>query len=233
MALLLCDIDGTLLRPVGLGRRAFEGAVADLFGRLPEGPRFPYDGLLDTQIARMTLEAMGVEASSDVLGRLLDGYVARLETERPPDPASLRLPGVEAFLTEAAARGHRLALLTGNVRRGAEIKLAMADLDRHFPRDAAGALLGAFGDDAPDRPSLAPLALQRCAGAGRAGGAAWIVGDSPRDVETAKASGLRCAAVATGLTPAHALEALEPDLVLAGLDRAESLWPLLEEERPA
>jgi hypothetical protein len=35
---------------------------------------------------------------------------------------------------------------------------------------------------------------------------------------------------ATGL---HALEALEPDLVLAGLDRASSLWPLLEEERPA
>lgn len=232
MALLLFDIDGTLLRPVGLGRRAFEEALEGLYGRREPGERFLFDGLLDTQIARRTLEQMGVPATDPEVSRLLEAYVQRLRHQPAPAPGDLRCPGVPAVLAEASSRGHHLALLTGNVREGAEVKLAFAGLDAFFrqgPRDCA--LLGAFGEDSPERPGLVPVALDRCGAAfGRrfAPSQTWIVGDSPRDIDAARGGGVRCAAVATGLASAGALMEHGPDLLLRDLSDPHGLWDAVE-----
>ena len=230
MALLLFDIDGTLLKPVGLGRGAFEAALREATGA--DGPvGFTFDGLLDTQIAARALEQRGRPASPEAVGRLLKSYLARLAAADPP-PGDLACPGVRSVLAGVSARGHHAALVTGNLRQGAAIKLGLASLDSHFRSDGASSpLLGAFGDEAQERWELIPLAVARCVEAfGRpfSPRETWVVGDSSRDVEAARRAGVRCAAVATGLTPYDGLAQLGPEVLLRDLADPAPLWDALE-----
>ena len=236
VALLLFDIDGTLIRPMGVGRRAFERALGELYAGRSRQP-FPFDGLLDTQIALKTLVAMGIEPTARAVEDLLALYIRRLKDERPPNPEEHLCPGAAALLASAPSRGHDLALLTGNVSQGALLKLAFMGLDGHFRAGREGGdLLGAFGEDAQARAGLVPVAVARCE---RAFGKrfpperTWLVGDSPRDVEAARGAGVRCAAVATGLTEPSVLQALKPDLFLLDLSDPAPLWAALNQGTPA
>ena len=231
MALLLFDIDGTLIRPMGLGRRAFEEALREIHGRVP-ADNFPFDGLLDTQIARQTLSILGLAPTARAVDNLLGRYIELLQGQPPSDPAACLCPGIPGVLDEATRRGHHLGLLTGNVREGARVKLSFMGLDGYFRPDGdPGVLLGAFGDDAEERAGLVPVALSRC---GRAFGEAfpaettWIIGDSPRDVAAARAGRTRCAAVATGLASLKDLAATGPDLLLSDLSYPRPLWACVE-----
>jgi len=224
MALLLFDIDGTLLAPRGLGRRAFEGAVRALYGRLPS-ESFPYDGLMDAAIAERTLTLLGAAPSQAAVDALLDEYARRLPAEAPAEADGHLCPGVPAVLAAARRRGHALGLLTGNLARTATVKLGFFDLSGYFPA-------GAFCGDAPDRGGLVPVAMARCARAyGRPFGAdeTWLVGDSVHDVRAARSADVRCAAVATGNTPARHLAAESPDLLLGDLADPLPLWAAAEE----
>lgn len=227
MALLLFDVDGTMIRPLGLGRRAFERALRERYGE-PPAASFSYDGMLDPQIAAQMLAQMGLDTRPAEVAALLDLYLRHLEGERPPQPGEYLCAGFPDLLDEARERGHLLALLTGNIREGARLKLAFFGLDRHFR--ASGNLLGAFGDDAEVRADLVPIAVARCAeafGRGFVPSETWLIGDSPRDVEAAVTSGVRCAAVATGTSPLSALEALHPDAAFCDFRDAAPLWEAL------
>jgi phosphoglycolate phosphatase len=226
MALLLFDIDGTLLTPRDIGRRAFQKALDDLHPERPPAPHFPYDGLLDPQIARRTLEAMGIPAGDGEVAALLDAYLSHLAEERPPSAEGYLCPGVPEILQEAVLRDHTLGILTGNVFRGARMKLDFFGLGGYFPS-------GAFGDDAPERWGLVPVALERVrnkAGGRFLEGETWIVGDSPRDLAAARSARARCVLVATGGTSKETLAALEPDLLLDNLSQGDSLWSTVEGE---
>ncbi len=233
MALLLFDIDGTLLRPLGMGRRAFEDAVLSLHGRLPKGTGFSYAGLLDTQIASGTLAALGLPHDRPSVKRLLDAYVACLKENPRPRREACLCPGVPGILDEALARGHRIALLTGNLHEGARVKLGACGILNYFaPNGGTGPLLGAFADDADERHGLVPVAMARCRsrfGEAFAPSETWIVGDSPRDVQAARLSGIRCAAVATGFTDLEGLRALGPDLAVADLSGNEVFFRSIQE----
>jgi phosphoglycolate phosphatase len=232
MGLLLFDIDGTMIRPMGLGRKAFESALQITYGRLPEGEPFPYDGLLDPMIARRTLEAMGLGATESEIRLILAAYVDCLRKQPPQDPDALLCPGFPSLLEDTKARGHSIALLTGNVREGAEAKLTWAGLAGHFrPRGPSSELLGAFGEDAVERSGLVPIAMERCRrtlGIAFTAEETWIVGDSAKDVQAAHAAGVRCAAVATGITGLEALQSLGPELALPDLSEPAPLWQAVE-----
>jgi phosphoglycolate phosphatase len=232
MALLLFDIDGTLIRPMGIGRRAFEKALLERYGRVPE-QRFPYDGMLDPQIAARTLGLLGVEPTSEEVDALLARYVELLAEERPSDVRAGLCAGLPDLLEMATARGHHIGLLTGNVHDGAKLKLSFFGLDRYFENGLG--LLGAFGGDAGTRAELVPVASERCSCAfGRAFPLeeTWLVGDSPRDVEAARGSGARCVAVATGWCALEDLAALGPDLALPDLGVAAPFWCAVEGTAP-
>ncbi len=219
MALLLFDIDGTLLRPLGIGRRAFERALRRLHGSVPS-ERFGYDGLLDPEIARQTLAQLGIPPEREAVDSLLKAYIEELAREPAPPRQEALCPGIPEVLEEARQRGHHLGLLTGNVRDGARIKIGLLGLLDFFRTAPELPLLGAFGEDAPERASLVPVALARCAaafGSDFERAHTWIVGDSRRDVAAAKAAGIRCAAVATGFTSLGELSMLGPELALPDL----------------
>jgi len=107
------------------------------------------------------------------------------------------------------------SVLTGNVRRMAEMKLRAVGLDAHLDLDA-----GAYGDSHEVRSELVHLARGNAArkyGRDFSGAATVLVGDTPLDVAAAQATGARAVAVATGGTKADELAESGADVVLPDL----------------
>jgi phosphoglycolate phosphatase len=219
--LLLFDIDGTL---VDCGRQPiapFTAALVEVFGTAGDVGGYNFAGCTDSQAVFDLMTGAGF-AAEEVRARLpamRDLYLLRLESTL--DRRLMRvLPGVEALLERLAARpGVQLALLTGNWEAGARTKLSRFDLNRFFP-------FGAFGSDGVQRSELPPIALARAArrlGRPVAPTEALVIGDSVQDVVCARAHGIPVLAVATGKTPAAALQAAGADWVVPELAAAEEL----------
>ena len=202
MKLVLFDIDGTLLWTDGVGRRALQRALLDEMGSTGPIDSYRFDGKTDPQIVRDLLSAAGVAEARITAGMdaVLQRYVERLEQAFAEHDATTRLmAGVPELLD--ALRPHEgegralVGLLTGNVERGAALKLRSAGLD---PGRFA---VGAFGSDSHHRPDLPAVAARRAAArTGRAfhGPDVVVLGDTPQDVTCGRPIGARAVAVATG-----------------------------------
>jgi phosphoglycolate phosphatase-like HAD superfamily hydrolase len=194
--LVLFDIDGTILRSNGAGRRAMLAALRDVFGTPgPEDHR--YDGKTDPQIVR---EVMRLEGHHDAhiderMDALMTLYLARLEDELQ-NVATLVHPGIFELLAALERRDDTiLGLLTGNLREGAYAKLRAAGIDPDRFR------VGAFGSDHEHRPELPAVARQRAEeelGVTLAGEDLVVIGDTPADIECGRSLGVRAIGVATG-----------------------------------
>ena len=211
--LLLWDIDGTLVTSGGAGARALRTALHHVFAI--DGPLDDIDfaGRTDRWILRTILQKFALPASEENLRRLLDAYLTTLPSELA-NPHARVLPGIPALLAATAGQpGFAQGLLTGNVRRGAQTKLAHHGLWDHFP-------FGAFGDDGELRPDLGPHALRRArdhTGTDFPAHRVWIIGDTAHDIACARTLSARVLAVATGGHPLAALAAHRPDALLADL----------------
>lgn len=223
MRLVLFDVDGTLLHCGRQVRPLFGAALEEVFGTAGDVHGYSFAGKTDPRIVLDLMQAAGVpeETVREALPRVREAFVRRLAAGLDPAGMTL-LPGVAELLDRLAADpAVALGLLTGNWRRGAEIKLAPFDLGRPFDWR-----LGAFGDDGVDRAELPPVAIARAAAAtGRTFRPedVLIVGDSAEDVACARAHGVACLAVATGWTPAADLTAAGATAVVADLPEAERL----------
>jgi phosphoglycolate phosphatase-like HAD superfamily hydrolase len=187
--LVLFDIDGTLLRPVGVGRRALTRTFAELFGRPEVFDGVSFTGSTDRDIFRAGLAAADQPEArlSEVETRYLCCLSEEVQqTGDAADPAMVRL--VESL---AARPLVQLGLVTGNVRAAAAIKLAPSGLGRYFPR-------GAFGCESSDRAELVRLAIQRTresTGCELPAHRICHVGDAASDVLAAKANGIIAVAI--------------------------------------
>jgi len=222
---LLFDIDGTLLSTGGAGRRALRRAFHALHGR-EDACDFPLDGMTDRRIARLGLEAVGVEASDARVDAVLTAYLANLEQEvhSASEDAYRVLPGMREAVEAALGRPlTAVGLGTGNLREGARVKLGRVGLYAPFR-------FGGFGCDHEDRPTLIRMGAER--------GAALlnkrledcrvvIIGDTPKDVAAAQAMGAECLAVATGSYGEAALAQAGATFSFRRMDDAGALAALL------
>jgi phosphoglycolate phosphatase len=221
--LVLFDIDGTLLSSGGAGRRAMEGALSEVFG--VTGPAsYRYDGKTDPQIVRDLMSLAG-HAPDDIdtrmealMERYLDGLVREIDSGERGVHA---LRGVLPLLDALEARSDViLGLLTGNLRRGAAIKLRAAGIDPTRFR------VGAFGSDHAQRPELPAIAQRRASeelGVDVRGASIVVIGDTPADIECGRAIGARAIAVATGYYSPAELARHEPAAVLADLSDTDAV----------
>lgn len=203
--LLLFDIDGTLLLTGRAGLRAMVRAFKELFGRDDPFNGVAMAGRTDTFLLSQALTLAGFADDEATHTRFREIYLGMLaeEIEKPGTGRKGLMPGVRPLLDELAGReGMHLALLTGNYREAARIKLAHFDLWQFFA-------WGVFGDESPDRNMLARFARERAATHAPVAAAADIVilGDTPFDIECAHAIGARAVGVATGGHPAAELRA--------------------------
>jgi phosphoglycolate phosphatase-like HAD superfamily hydrolase len=217
MKLLLFDIDQTILHSGGAGEKALTRALRDRFGLEEDLGNIEIAGKTDVWIAHRIFEAHGIEPLPDNVKRFLDGYLHYLKVELGLNDGRL-LPGFPDIL-HALARLPNVAmgLLTGNLRRGAELKLGHYGVLDHFA-------FGAFADDSHDRNRLGPFARERAREAhGQDFDPAdiFVIGDTPHDIACAKAIGARGVGVATGRYSRAALEAAGADFVFDDLSDVE------------
>ena len=175
--LVLFDIDGTLLSGGRAARSVFAGALTEVFGTCGDVETFALEGKIDPMIVKELLLAAGIPEETvlrrrgDALALYLDRLEAALARERP-----ILKPGVAAVLDGVARDGAAVsALLTGNVERGARIKLSAVDLWDRFA-------FGAFVDEAAGREDLGPIALTKARRLGHTftGSDCVVVGDARR-----------------------------------------------------
>ncbi len=229
---LLFDIDGTLLHAGGAGRRAVERALHHHFGEQVH-PRpaslggMRLDGMTDRRIIRLVMESLELPFDDATCDAVLESYVGYLE-EEIDGPGFRVMPGVERLLPLLRERGAPLGLCTGNVARGARIKLRRAGLDGFFDLGEKG--IWGFAHDGEDRERIVAAALQRASRAlGRTvlPGEALIVGDTPRDVDGGRSVGVPVLAVATGRFSVEELLAAGADRALPSLEAPGALAALL------
>lgn len=219
----LFDVDGTLIRTGGAGHRALDRAFEAIHGApgLMSGIR-PH-GKTDRAICREAFRRnLGRPDVGDVeIDRVLALYLRFLEEEVGRSESYEVIEGVVPLLERLAARGDLLGLATGNIERGARIKIGRGGLDRFFA-------FGGFGDDAEDRSELVRVACRRAAaiaGVPESALETYVVGDTERDVHAAREAGCIAVAVASGWTDEAELRASGADHVLRSLREADGRAP--------
>lgn len=216
MRALLFDIDGTLTVGGGAGNRALGRALHTRPRATEELRNMRLDGMTDRLISRALLASEGdhsvplperMKAVTDaeidvVLARYLEAL--QLEcAERPYRP----LPGVEELLRALRKRSDLvLGICTGNVERGAELKLRSAGLWGPFR-------FGGYGSDAEPRAEIVKAAWRRAQALGATEG--LVIGDTSRDILAAHEAGLPACAVATGRFTVHELAEHGAEMVVA------------------
>lgn len=193
---LLFDIDGTLITTGGAGRRAMERAFLVSHGRADALAAIRLDGMTDRLIARLGLEAIGASDSEAAIDALLEAYLGVLADEvARVDEGKYRLHlGMGAAIDAATDRGCAVGLGTGNLRKGAQVKLERVGVWHRFA-------FGGFGDDHEDRAALIRRGAERGAeslGVPLHAARVVIIGDTPKDVAAAQAMGAQSIGVGTG-----------------------------------
>lgn len=219
MFVLLFDIDGTLLSTGGAGQRAMERALRTAFGITRPTVGISAAGRTDRAITRDLFAFHGVEETPDAWETFTQTYLGHLAEVLPQLPGQI-LPGVRELLESLAARDDVvLGLLTGNLQRGADLKLQHYGLQGYF-------VGGGFGDHHHNRDDVARAARHSIEvefGGPIDESRLWVIGDTPHDVQCGRAIGARVAAVATGSFSLNELRHTNPDQLFADLSDAERL----------
>lgn len=230
--LILFDIDGTLIDPGGAGRMSLTLTFEQMFGITDAFAGIRMAGKTDIQIVKEGLSAHGLPMDDGVIPSIVSVYTKNLRQTIGNKEKHIH-PGAVALLRALSESGsHWLGLLTGNIEKGARIKLDAFDLNRYFP-------VGAFGDDDEHRNKLLPIAVEKLkarTGVDVAHADCIVIGDTPSDVNCAKPYGAMSIAVSTGPYSYESLLETAADHVLTDLSKAIPLIPILSshtQERPS
>ena len=213
-ALVLFDIDGTLVRRAGPHHReALVYGVRKVTGLETTTEGIPVQGMLDPDILAIMMRRAGatrarIRETMPEVWRAAERFYLRV----CPALHDKHCPGVAPVLEKLTRRDALLALVTGNLTRIGWRKLERAGLKEFFR-------FGAFGEMARTRSGLARLAIREARDRGwiARGAPISLVGDAPADIRAARANRIRSISVQTGITPVEELIAETPDILLRDL----------------
>ena len=223
MKICLFDIDGTLITTGGAGKQAFLQTLQKAFDIEAGDPDVTFAGRTDRGIVTDFFNHLGISQNNRNWDRFTDVYLQLL-------PGCLEscagkvLPGIKSFLEKIDRHPEiKLGLLTGNMAKGASIKLRHYGLEHHFD-------FGGFGDRHTERDHVARQALQAThqrLGQSVLAEQIFVIGDTPADIRCGRAIGARTVGVCTGKYSAEELKTEEADLVLEDFTVADPLFEKL------
>ena len=225
-ALILFDIDGTLLLSGRAGLRAMTRAFQETFGITDAFKGESFGGRTDSYLVSKALKMAGLPDTPEQHDRFRGNYLPLLaeEIQHPGEGHKGLMPGARELLDALEEYQHlHLALLTGNYREAAEMKLQHFELWDFFE-------WGAFSDDHHDRNELVPIARARAETYDipvEAIDRVIVIGDTPHDIECARVAGARSIAVATGGYTTDQLKQAGADEVLPDLADTDRVLRLL------
>jgi len=224
--LLLFDIDGTLITGHGIPKKVAINVINRRFPNFKNGNNVSFNGMTDPLIIKEVLAANNypIEIDHPIVSEILNEFMVELEKHvNPASPPSL-LPGIIDLLEYCISKKDVfIGLVTGNIMRGARIKLSAINIYKYFS-------IGAFGSDHWNRNELPHLAVSRAEkyfSQKFDPENIWIIGDSPKDVECAKANGLKCLAVETGKISNQVLAECGADFTVKDLGNLDYLKEIL------
>jgi phosphoglycolate phosphatase-like HAD superfamily hydrolase len=221
MRILLWDIDGTLIRSTRPGgyKEYTIPVLEEVFGTSGRLADLHVSGMTDLQIVIEALSDAGI-GREEILARA-EVLVPRLTEEARRVTGNGAkffelLPGVRETLEALAAHPrYESALVTGNIKPMAELKMELVGLSQFFT------LPGAFGDESHNRrdlPARAAERIRRHLQMDLAPEQFIVIGDTPNDIDCAQHFGARAVAVGTGrFYSREEILACEPDAVLDDL----------------
>lgn len=225
-ALILFDIDGTLLLSGRAGLRAMTRTFEQTFGVPDAFAGEHFGGRTDSFLVSNALRNAGLPDTVEAHERFRQNYIPILaeEIQHPGTGHKGLMPGALELLEALDEHHHlHLALLTGNYREAAEVKLQHFEIWDFFE-------WGAFSDDAADRNALVPIARRRAETydiPAEAIERVIVIGDTPHDIECARVAGAKSIAVATGGFTVEQLRDAGADEILQDLSDTAAVIALL------
>ena len=233
MRILLWDIDGTLIRssrPDGYKQYTIP-VLEEIFGTSGRLADMRVSGMTDLQIVFEALNDAGI-SQEEILAQA-EVLVARLTEEARRVTGNGAkffelLPGVrETLETLSTHPRYESALLTGNIKPMAQLKMELVGLDHFFT------LPGAFGDESQNRrdlPARAADRIRKHLQLDLAPEQFIVIGDTPKDIDCARHFGARALAVGTGrFYSREEIVACEPDAILPNLSDTRLVLETLDQ----
>ena len=188
--LVLFDVDGTLfLTHDPLFGQALYEAVEDVYGLRLAADAFDESDHPGQTTLKTIRELTGMDKQLvRCCERTAERYLELLSGADTRDWEAA--PHVRKTLEQLGERAH-VALLTGNPEPVARARMDRLALEGIFPPGQ-----GAFGCEREHRIDL--IALARTRAGNHAADETWTVGDTPTDISSARAAGVRCVGVASG-----------------------------------
>ena len=206
-AAALFDFDGTLVDTTEMIHQSMRHATSSVLGR----DDIPRETLLANVGKPLPRQMELIDAEKAEL--LLEAY--RSHHEEHHDALIGEFPGVEESLSRLRSAGIKVAVVTSKRRLSVEMAL------KNFPglRNVVDRFV-TLEDTTQHKPHPEPVlrGLELLGGIPKERAA--YVGDSPFDVQAAKAAGLTSVAVSWGAFPEDRLREAEPDHLVPDIDAA-------------
>lgn len=232
--LVLFDLDGTLVDAGGCGRRALVKAIETLYGKKPEFEHALISGRTDLDNFSIVygLVKNGKKPSPAEMKKMKAKYLEILPQEVH---ASVRckkydlVPGVEKFLNMLSKDPDLvLGLGTGNLKEGAQLKLAPSKLEKYFS-------VGGFGEDGHTREEMLQAAVKRAEKQYKtkfSPDQVFVIGDTHRDILAAKNCGFHSAVLTNGFGDPQKIQRAAAELEIKDFKDIAmlSVWLRLKED---
>lgn len=221
--LLIWDIDGTLINSKGCGRKAMDKAFWRRYNIKEGFKNVSIAGRLDWQIVKDALKNNKIIEEN--IREFFNIYGEMLKYELEANTSPEILPGVKEFL-DYTYRDENIyhAVGTGNCEIGAKLKLSHLGLDHYFE-------IGGFGDEELERWELIDKVVKKAEeyyNISFRKENIYVIGDTPRDIESGKKIGVKSVAVATGVYKFDELLKYEPDYIYNNLVEFKSFLKVLK-----
>jgi len=207
--MLLFDIDGTLIYSGGAGTRSIEKSFKEIYGIEHAMKNILPDGKTDPLIIEeVFVKKLNKNPEKIEIENILNLYLKNLQKEIY-NPNYRVFDGVKEFLEWAEKKGKFLmGLATGNLEKGAKIKLKPSSLLKYFK-------FGGYASDSWKRSEILKKAYQKGILIAEKENSkikeVFVIGDTPRDIIAAKEAGFKSVGMAL-------YNFSEEDLIKAGAD---------------
>ncbi len=221
---VLFDLDRTLVTTGGAGNRALEKAFQNVCGIGNAMDGIDPSGKTDPAIIREIFLRRGNRNCTDAeMASIQEKYLNFLPDECDRSAGYQVMDGIPGILSSLQKKGVIVGLGTGNLEKGARIKLGRSKLNSFFP-------FGGFGSDSENRAELLDIAYQKAqkhSGTPIHKENVFVVGDTERDILAAKKSGLKVIAAATGNADEEFLKSFGPDFFLPNFEDEKNFLEII------
>lgn len=220
--IILFDVDGTLVKAGGCGLKALNRAVIEMGGPQDICSQFELQGSTDKDnFNRAFKAAFGRKPGKKEFLKLKKKYLEFLpeEVNRAVNRRKYeKIKGVEKFLERLSTeKDVVLALATGNFEEGAYLKLAPSGISHYFS-------FGGFGGDYEKREDMIEAsvkAAEKFLGCDCSNCQIYVIGDTEKDVQAAKAHGYHSGIVMDGFGHPERLRSNAPELIADNFSNME------------